>query len=221
MQVPAVFQSFYCNFTLYKPETSLTKTNSQGRSRRCPSSCIRYISYLHFSSTFLMFCTGVLLLRNSLYRAVRKLRRNFGFFCSVNHLSGPLRKHMFTCTNSKDHGLWLVIGGFQSVLFVSCFKLRRFVIALFQAIIDELSFLIFFILVTCKNKATSASFLRQKIHSPSRFPSLFLSSLESFSVKLGEHVTLWFALTMPSQKWLTEQETQVCKTRSAIQPISL
>ena len=30
--------------------------------------------------------------------------------------------------------------------------------------------------VTCKNKATSASFLRQKIHSPSRFPSLFLSS---------------------------------------------
>ena len=28
---------------------------------------------------------------------LRKLRRNFGFFCSVNHLSGPLRKHMFTC----------------------------------------------------------------------------------------------------------------------------
>ena len=26
-----------------------------------------------------------------------KLRRNLGFFCSVNHLSGPLRKHMFTC----------------------------------------------------------------------------------------------------------------------------
>ena len=35
---------------------------------------------------------------------------------------------------------------------------------------------VFLILVTCKNKATSASFLRQKIHSPSRFPSLFLSS---------------------------------------------
>ena len=32
-------------------------------------------------------------------------------------------------------------------------------------------FLIFLILVTSKNKATSASFLRQKIHSPSRFPS--------------------------------------------------
>ena len=26
-----------------------------------------------------------------------KLRRNLGFFCSVNDLSGPLRKHMFTC----------------------------------------------------------------------------------------------------------------------------
>ena len=32
--------------------------------------------------------------------------------------------------------------------------------------------------LSCKNKVTSASFLRQKIHSPSWFPSLFLSSLE-------------------------------------------
>ena len=67
-------------------------------------------------------------------------------------------------------------------------------------------FMIFLFLVTCKNKATSASFLRQKIHSPSRFPWLFLSSLESFSAKLGEHVTLWFALTPPSLTWLTEQK---------------
>ena len=29
--------------------------------------------------------------------AVCKLRRNLGFFCSVNHLSGPIRKDMFTC----------------------------------------------------------------------------------------------------------------------------
>ena len=67
-------------------------------------------------------------------------------------------------------------------------------------------FLIFLILVSCKNKATSVSFLRQKIYSPSRFPSLFLNSLESFSAKLGEHVALWFALTPPSLKWLTEQK---------------
>ena len=40
-------------------------------------------------------------------------------------------------------------------------------------------FMIFLILVTCKNIATSSTFLRQKILSLSRFPSLFLSSLES------------------------------------------
>ena len=51
-------------------------------------------------------------------------------------------------------------------------------------------FLVFLILVTCKKKATSASFLRQKIHLPLPFPSLFLTSLESFSAKLGEHVIL-------------------------------
>ena len=37
-------------------------------------------------------------------------------------------------------------------------------------------FIVFLILVTCKNKAMSASFLWQKIHSPLQFPSLFLSS---------------------------------------------
>ena len=26
-----------------------------------------------------------------------KLRKNFGFFCSVNHRNGLLRKHVFTC----------------------------------------------------------------------------------------------------------------------------
>ena len=67
-------------------------------------------------------------------------------------------------------------------------------------------FMIFLILVTCKNKATPASFLRQTIHSPSRFSLLFLSSLEQELAKLGEHVTLWFALTPPSLKWLTEQK---------------
>ena len=50
--------------------------------------------------------------------------------------------------------------------------------------------LIFLILVTCKNKATSAYYVRQKMYSPLRFPSLFLKNLESFSAKLGEHVTL-------------------------------
>ena len=65
---------------------------------------------------------------------------------------------------------------------------------------------IFLIFLILKNKATAASFRRQKIHSPSQFPSLFLSSLESFSAKLGEHVALWFALTPSSLKWLTEKK---------------
>ena len=65
-----------------------------------------------------------------------KLRRNLSFFCSVHHLSGPLREHMFTCTSSKSHGLLFVIGVFRSVLIVSCFKVRCFVIVLFLALID-------------------------------------------------------------------------------------
>ena len=73
------------------------------------------------------------------YRAVRFAY--FGFFCSVNHLSGPLRKHIFTWTSSRGHVLWFVIGEFRSVSFISCFKVRCFVIVLFRAIIDYLSLL--------------------------------------------------------------------------------
>ena len=72
-----------------------------------------------------------------------------------------------------------MIGGF-----VSFFKDRCFVIVLFQAKID------FLLLVTCKIKATSASFLQQKIHTPSGFPLIFLRSLKEFSAKMGKHVTL-------------------------------
>ena len=48
-----------------------------------------------------------------------KLRRNFGFFCSINHLRGPLRRHTLSCD-------WCISIHF---VFVS-------VIALFRAIID-------------------------------------------------------------------------------------
>ena len=43
-----------------------------------------------------------------------KLRRNFGFFCSLNHRCGPLRKHKFTCD-------WCI-----SIHFVTCFCASRF-----------------------------------------------------------------------------------------------
>ena len=70
--------------------------------------------------------------------------------------------------------------------------------------------MIFLIFVSCKNEAMSASCPQQKLHSSWRFPSLFLSSLGSFTIlflqtKLGECVALWFALTPPPIKWLTEQ----------------
>ena len=79
--------------------------------------------------------------------------------------------------------------------------------------------MIFLILISCKNKAMSASYLQQKFMSSSRFLSLFLRSFGSFSIlfsraKLGECVVLWFASwTPPPLKWLTEQKNpfEVCK----------
>ena len=104
---------------------------------------------------------------------------------------------MLTCLSSKGHGLRFVIGGFRSVCFGVCFVFQGSLlcdrpVSGINRLVKFTSqiFLIFLILVTYKNKATSASFLRQKIYSPSRFPSLFLKTLESFSAKLGEHVTL-------------------------------
>ena len=40
--------------------------------------------------------------------------------------SGPLRKQKVTSTGSKGHGLWFVIGRFQSVLCVCCFWISEF-----------------------------------------------------------------------------------------------
>ena len=136
----------------------------------------------------------------------------FGFFCSINHLSRPLRKHMFTCTSSKSHGLWLVIGEFWSVLFVSHFKVHCFVIVLFRAIIDQFSLLCRFL--------WSFSFLllaRIKQHLP---PSLTINPLTiaiSFAIleqsrvilsQAGQahYIVICIILTPPSLIWLTEQK---------------
>ena len=115
-----------------------------------------------------------------------------------------------------------MIGVIRSTLFVSVFQGSLLVIALFRTLIDQFSsklFMIFLILVSCKNKAMSASYLQQKFMSSSRFLSLFLRSFGSFSIlfsraKLGECVVLWFASwTPPPLKWLTEQKNpfEVCK----------
>ena len=89
--------------------------------------------------------------------------KGFCIFCSVNHLSGPVRKQMFTCTSSKGHGLRFGIGGFRSVLFVSCFKVRCFVIVLFRAIIDQLRLLRRFF---CSFSFLSLAIIKQR-HPPS------------------------------------------------------
>ena len=166
----------------------------------------------------------ILLQRNSLYRAERFA--NFGFFCSVNHLGGPLRKQTFTCTSSKGHGLWFVIGGFRSVLFVSCFKVRCFMIVLFLAIIDYRRFLWFFLFLSlATTKQSSTSFLRQKTHSPLRFPSLLFSSLVILS-HAGRAFNIVICINPTITKMIDGTEKnqnpfEVCNTCNAIQRISL
>ena len=51
-----------------------------------------------------------------------KSQLTIAFFAAVNHLNGPLREQNFTLTDSKGPGLWFVIGGFRSVLYVSVFQ---------------------------------------------------------------------------------------------------
>ena len=49
-------------------------------------------------------------------RAFWNLRRNFSFFCFVNYLSEPLRKHMFTC----DWGISIHFVFFYVSRFAAC-----------------------------------------------------------------------------------------------------
>ena len=53
-----------------------------------------------------------------------KSQITFEFFAAVNHLSRPFRKHNFTLTGSKGHGLWFVFGRFRSFL---CFCVSMFI----------------------------------------------------------------------------------------------
>ena len=126
---------------------------------------------------------------------------------------------MFTCTSSKGHGLWFVIGGYRSVLFVSYFKVRCLLCDRpvsgnnrLDLKLALLIFLIFLILVTYMNKATSAVRLCASFPSTKNPLTFAISSaiLEQsrviISAKPRELVTLWFALTPPSLTRLTEQK---------------
>ena len=156
--------------------------------------------------------TGTALRRNSLYGTVR-----FANFEGILGFSVPsIIFANLLGNNSYLHEfkrLWFVIRDWCISICFICFMFQDLLLCdcpvlgnNWRVKFASQIFLIILILVTCKNKTTSTCFLRQKIHSPSRFPTLFLSSLESFSVELGEHVTLWFALIPPSLKWLTEQK---------------
>ena len=109
---------------------------------------------------------------------VLQTSKEFCFFF-INYLGGPLRKRMFTCD-------WCILIHF------GCFCVARFDRpvsgnnrSVFYTDFSDLSY----------SYLMSASCPRQKFHSSSRFPSLFLSGLESFSVyrvmdalgKFGEH----------------------------------
>ena len=57
----------------------------------------------------------------------------FAFFAAVNHLTGPLRKQRFYFNEFKVHGLWFVIGEFQSVL---CFYVFQGPLLVVENMID-------------------------------------------------------------------------------------
>ena len=104
------------------------------------------------------FCTPVTICCITL--CVLQTSKEFGFFCSVNHLSGPLRFVIRDWWISIRFLCFVFQGSLLSDRPVSGNnRLVTFVSHIFQN---------FLILVTSKNKATSASFLRQKMHSPYR-----------------------------------------------------
>ena len=77
-----------------------------------------------------------------------KLRRNFGSFCSVNHLSGPLRKHMLTCD-------WCISIHFVCFyVFAACDRPVSDCFRQWPTIFFSKLFMIFLILVSCKNNAS-------------------------------------------------------------------
>ena len=109
--------------------------------------------------------------------------------------------------------------------------LRSSCLALFQAVIDYFSsklFIIFLILVLCKNKAMSASCPQQKFRLSSRFRSPFFSSLGSFSIvflraKLRRVRCLVICINSPPTQMIdgTEKPIRSLQTRCAIQRIWL
>ena len=120
---------------------------------------------------------------------------------------------MFTCWISEGRSLWFVIVRFRS--FSLCYVWRfvacdRSVSGNNRPLVLNVCFVDFYDLsYSCHLQASAV---------PPFFDKNSLTIIKSFAVleqsrvilrispKLGEHVTLWFALTPPKLKWLTEQK---------------
>ena len=134
-----------------------------------------------------------------------KIRRNLSFFCSINHL-GPLRKHTFTCTNSKGPGLCFVIAGFWSVLLISCFKVRCLwaIIIINNNLLCRLFWSFLFLSLARIKQCLPPSFGKNPLFIPISFPILKQSRVILSKVGWAHYIVI--ALTPPSLKWLTEQK---------------
>ena len=164
---------------------------------------------------------GYKLSPNSLYHAAR-----FANFERILGFSVP----SIILTDLLGNTCLLVIGAFRPTLIVSVFQDSLLVIALFRAIIELFPskiFRMFLIIVSRKNKAMSASCSGQKFHSSWRFPSLFLSSLESFFFVFADQtgrvrcivICINSALTQMIDE--TEKPTWSLQTSSEIQRVWL
>ena len=93
---------------------------------------ISFFQLLYFITFFLYFFLPPTFIHThdprplTLFKNMRilkfKSQLTITIFAAVNYLNEPLRKQNFILTGSKGHGLWFVIGGFQSVLCVSVFQ---------------------------------------------------------------------------------------------------
>ena len=161
-----------------------------------------------------------------------KLRRNFGFFCSINHLRKPLignRCLLERVQKVMVCDLWLV--DFDPFSLFLCFKVPCLWSSWFgqkSTHVVQRFFWSFFdtnVYPTCIVKQCLAPSFDKKFHSPSQFPLLFLSSLQSFAVlfllaKQGKRIALWLALTPSPLKRFQRKnrETQnplICNLQNA------
>ena len=196
----------------------LVNFNARRRERKEEGkSCVTSVTITKFVVSRCAFC---------------KLRRNFGFFCSVNYLSGSLRKHMTFVYLYEFKRSWFVICDSLILFRFVCFMFQGLLLCdcLFRAIIDLLSllrrFFWSFLFLSFANikQCLPVSFNKKYTHHRD-FLRYSWAVHESFSAKLGKHITLWFALTLPSLKCWWNRKTpnpfEVSNKRSMIQWISL